>query len=114
MRLLPEFIKPPAARASYHRSRVGVYRSAFNVQPSQLTARFFYNYSGRMDADMKSLDSKIGELVQLCQRLREDNQHLRQQLAASVSATKRLEEKVNIATTRLESLLARLPAQDEA
>ncbi|MES2561376.1 MAG: hypothetical protein V4637_01485 [Pseudomonadota bacterium] len=67
-----------------------------------------------MDADLKSLETKIGELVQLCQRLREDNQHLRQHLAAAVSTTKRLEEKVDIATTRLESLLAQMPAQDEA
>ena len=67
-----------------------------------------------MNADLKSLETKLGELVQLCQRLREDNQHLRQQLAAEVSTTRRLEEKVDIATSRLESLLAQMPAQDEA
>jgi cell division protein ZapB len=67
-----------------------------------------------MDADLKSLESKIDSLVELCQRLREDNQHLRQQLAAAVSASKRLEDKVSAATVRLESLLARIPAQDEA
>jgi cell division protein ZapB len=67
-----------------------------------------------MDADLKSLESKIDALVELCQRLREDNQQLRQQLAAAVSASKRLDDKVNAATVRLESLLAQLPVQDEA
>jgi cell division protein ZapB len=67
-----------------------------------------------MDADLKSLEIKVEALVQLCQRLREDNQHLRQQLASSMSTSKRLEEKVGSATTRLEALLAQMPVQDDA
>jgi len=67
-----------------------------------------------MDADLKSLEAKIAQLVELFQRLRADNQQLRQQLAASANHVKRLEEKVSTATTRLESLLASMPAQDDA
>jgi cell division protein ZapB len=67
-----------------------------------------------MDADLKSLESKIAQFVELCQRLRADNQQLRQQLAAAVNQAKRLEDKVNTATTRLETLLAQMPAQDDA
>jgi cell division protein ZapB len=67
-----------------------------------------------MDADLKSLESKIAQFVELCQRLRADNQQLRQQLASAVSHGKRLEDKVNTATTRLETLLAQMPAQDDA
>lgn len=67
-----------------------------------------------MDADLKSLEGKIAQFVELCQRLRADNQLLRQQLAAATNHAKRLEDKVNTATARLESLLAQIPAQDDA
>jgi cell division protein ZapB len=67
-----------------------------------------------MDADLKSLEAKIAQFVELCQRLRADNQQLRQQLATAVNQAKRLEDKVNTATTRLETLLAQMPAQDDA
>ena len=79
-----------------------------------MTALNFSNYSARMDADLKSLESKIAQFVDLCHRLRADNQQLRQQLASSVNQAKRLEEKVNTATARLETLLAQMPAQDDA
>lgn len=79
-----------------------------------MTALISCNYSVRMDADLKSLENKINEFVELCHRLREDNQHLRQQLASAVNQSKRLEEKVNAATARLETLLAQIPAQDDA
>lgn len=67
-----------------------------------------------MDADLKALEGKIAQFVELCQRLRADNQQLRQQLAAASNQVKRLEEKVNTATARLETLLAQIPAQDDA
>ena len=67
-----------------------------------------------MDADLKSLENKIAQFVELCQRLRADNQQLRQQLASAVSQAKRLDDKVNTATARLETLLAQMPAQDDA
>ena len=67
-----------------------------------------------MDSELKSLEDKIGQFVELCQRLRADNQELRQQLASAVSQSKRLEEKINGAAARLETLLAQLPAEDEA
>ena len=79
-----------------------------------MTALNFCNYSVWMDADLKSLENKIAQFVELCQRLRADNQQLRQQLAATVNQAKRLEDKVNTATARLETLLAQMPAQDDA
>ena len=79
-----------------------------------MTAQNFCNYSVWMDADLKSLENKIAQFVELCQRLRADNQQLRQQLASTVSQVKRLEDKVNTATARLETLLAQMPAQDDA
>ncbi len=67
-----------------------------------------------MDAELKSLEAKIGQLVELSHRLREDNQQLRQQLASAVNQCKRLDEKINSATLRLETLLSQMPAQDDA
>ena len=67
-----------------------------------------------MDTELKSLEDKIGQFVELCQRLRADNQQLRQELASAVSQNKHLEEKIVTATTRLETLLSQLPADDDA
>jgi uncharacterized protein (TIGR02449 family) len=67
-----------------------------------------------MEADLSSLETKIDQFVELCQRLRSDNQELRQQLAAAVSQSKRLEEKITTVTARLETLLTQIPAQDDA
>lgn len=64
-----------------------------------------------MEAELKSLEQKIGELVELCQRLRADNQQVRQELAASVNENKRLNEKIADASARLESLLKQIPEE---
>ena len=65
-----------------------------------------------MDSELKSLEGKLGQFIELCQKLRADNQDLRQQLATAVNESKRLEEKISSATSRLESLLAQMP-EDE-
>ena len=65
-----------------------------------------------MDADLKALEEKIGQFVELAQRLRADNRSLRQQLAQALNENKRLGEKVDSAKQRLESLLERMP-EDE-
>jgi len=62
-----------------------------------------------MEAELKSLEQKINQCVDLCQRLRVDNQQLRQQLASVLSQVHHLEEKIGGATTRLESLLNQIP-----
>jgi cell division protein ZapB len=67
-----------------------------------------------MDAELKALEVKIQQFVELCQRLRADNQQLRQQLASALSQQKRLEDKITSATARLETLLAQMPAEDDA
>lgn len=67
-----------------------------------------------MEQELKALESKLGQFVELCHRLRDDNQELRQQLAFAVDQSRRLEEKINTATTRLETLLRQIPAEDEA
>ena len=66
-----------------------------------------------VEAELDILDVKISQLVKLCHRLRTDNQELRQQLAAAQSASKQLNEKIATARIRLETLLTRLPEEEE-
>ncbi len=65
-----------------------------------------------MDAEFKSLERKLSQFVELCQRLREDNQQLRQQLASAMSDNKQLADKIGTATNRLETLLEQIPEED--
>ena len=66
-----------------------------------------------MDAELQSLEQKIAQLVELCQRVRQDNHQLRQQLATALNENRLLEEKIAGATSRLENLLNQIP-EDEA
>ena len=63
----------------------------------------------RVEAEFSSLEAKVAQFVALCERLREENRELRQQLAAAQSDAKRLNEKIDGAKSRLEGLLNRLP-----
>ena len=65
-----------------------------------------------MDADLKSLEQKLSQFVELCQRLRADNQQLRQELASAVSSNKQLTEKIGTASNRLETLLNQIPEEE--
>ena len=52
---------------------------------------------------------KVQALVEMCQRLRAENNQLRQQLATSQNENARLNEKVSIAAERIEALLQSIP-----
>ena len=86
-------------------------QTTFDSTCYQLTDRDFPNYIPRMDAELRALEEKIGQLVALTHRLRTDNRELRQQLAQATSDNKRLSEKVDAAKIRLEGLLAHLPEE---
>ena len=62
-----------------------------------------------MDEEFESLEAKVSQFVQMCERLRAENMELRQQLATASNDAKRLNDKVDGARNRLEGLLARLP-----
>lgn len=62
-----------------------------------------------MEAEFNSLEAKVAQFVALCDRLRTENQELRQQLVAAQNDAKRLHEKIDGAKARLEGLLNRLP-----
>ena len=65
--------------------------------------------SSAVDAEFNSLEAKVAQFVGLCERLRAENHDLRQQLASAKNDAKRLNERIEGAKVKLESLLARLP-----
>jgi cell division protein ZapB len=65
--------------------------------------------SAGVDAEFNSLETKVAQFVGLCERLRAENHDLRQQLASAKNDAKRLNERIEGAKVKLESLLARLP-----
>lgn len=68
-----------------------------------------YNYSVCMETEFDSLEGKVSQFAQVCERLRAENVELRQQLSVAQNDAKRLAEKIDGAKARLERLLVRLP-----
>ena len=64
-----------------------------------------------MQAELDTLESKLAQLVQLTQRLRAENHHLRQELAQALSQGRQCHDKVDSAKLRLERLLEQLPEE---
>ena len=62
-----------------------------------------------MDSELKSLEQKISQLVGLCQRLREENHGLRQQVVQEQNQNKHLNDKLLGAKQRLQRLLDQIP-----
>jgi cell division protein ZapB len=62
-----------------------------------------------VEAEFNSLEAKVAQFVSLCERLRAENDDLKQQLAAARSDAKRLHEKIDAAKVRLEGLLSKMP-----
>ena len=62
-----------------------------------------------MHSELDVLDQKLAQLVQLTQRLRAENQLLRQEVASALSQQRKSQDKVNEAAQRLEKLLSQLP-----
>ena len=59
--------------------------------------------------ELNALESKIAQVVSLCRTLRAENVQLKQQLAASESDRKTLQERMESARSRLENLAPQLP-----
>ena len=78
-----------------------------------MTLQDFSTYSVFMETELKSLEEKIHQFVQVCQHLRADNQNLRQQLATSLNENKQLAVKIDSAKKRLEALLKHIPEHEK-
>lgn len=77
-----------------------------------MTLLDFPHYSARMEAELKALEDKLNQFIEANQRLREDTQRLRQELASALHRNKQLEEKISLATTRLEQIVEQIPAEE--
>jgi len=62
-----------------------------------------------MDAELKSLENKMDQLVRLYQDTRRENGSLRQLLKDAETKNHQLVKKMNIAAERLQALLNNLP-----
>jgi len=62
-----------------------------------------------MDTELTALEEKIRQAARLCQRLRDENRGLRQQLAALQGDKRQLSEKIDGARNKLETLLKQIP-----
>ena len=77
-----------------------------------MTRLDFHHYSARMETELKTLEDKLNQFVEINQRLRDDTQRLRQELATALHRNKQLEEKIDSASSRLESILKQIPAEE--
>jgi len=66
-----------------------------------------------MEAEFNALDERIQQLIRVAERLRSENGELRQQLVESQNEGKLLRDRMTVARSRLETLLARLPEDSE-
>ena len=62
-----------------------------------------------MDRELFALEERIQQFVTLCQNLRSENQELRTRVAGLEVERNRLNEKIETACTRLESLMEQMP-----
>jgi cell division protein ZapB len=62
-----------------------------------------------MESDIERFEEKLSHFVTLFQRLRAENNELRQNVAAKSDEVKRLAEKLDQARTRIEALIAQMP-----
>ncbi len=66
-------------------------------------------YSVLVKNELDSLEQKLGQLVRLSQRLRSENQQLRQALAEVESKNRQCNDKINAAKSRLKKIVINLP-----
>ena len=69
----------------------------------------FSNYSCVMEDDLKDLEQKVAQLIEVCQQLRSENVQLRQELAQSKYDARQLKDNMTRASARLEALIESLP-----
>jgi cell division protein ZapB len=74
-----------------------------------LTAKNFSNRLSIMEERLDTLDSKVAQVLALCQSLRSENHALRNRVAGLEGENRQLVDKIVAARERLESLITGLP-----
>ena len=64
--------------------------------------------------DLKKLETRIDELINACQRLRQENDSLRGEHNSLSEKHVRLQEKTRVARERIESMIGRLKALERS
>ena len=98
-RLLPGSSKTPSTD----------HESTLKTDRYTLTQQNFPSYSVPMDAELAALEEKIKQAAALCRQLRDENRDLQSRLATLAGDKSRLDEKVDGACARLETLLKQIP-----
>lgn len=62
-----------------------------------------------MNGELAELEEMVGQVLALCQSLRSENQELRARLAGLEGEKRKLSEKIDVASSRLELLIEGLP-----
>ena len=62
-----------------------------------------------MEQDFQRFEDRLNHFVTLFHRLRSENSELRQSFATKSDEVKRLSEKLDLAKTRIEALIAQFP-----
>lgn len=62
-----------------------------------------------MEQELVDFETRLNHFVQLFQRLRSENNELRQQIALRGDEARRLEERLDEARSRIEALLRQIP-----
>jgi len=62
-----------------------------------------------MEQELVDFETRLNHFVQLFQRLRSENNELRQQIALRSDEARRLEERLDEARSRIEALLRQIP-----
>ncbi|HLA74917.1 MAG TPA: TIGR02449 family protein [Gammaproteobacteria bacterium] len=65
------------------------------------------------ELELKRLESRVEEMIQACERIKEENNFLRKQQAALVTERASLIEKTEQAHTRVELIIQRLKALEQ-
>jgi len=80
-----------------------------------VTCRHFSEKIGAMsDTSFNTLEDKVDELIQLCDDMKRENQLLRDDKHNWENERKTLEEKNQLARTRLEKVLLRLKSLEQS
>lgn len=65
------------------------------------------------ELELKRLEARIDEIIQVCERLKEENAVLRRQHAVLVTERSSLIEKTELAHTRVDTIIQRLKALEQ-
>jgi predicted nucleic acid-binding Zn-ribbon protein len=77
-----------------------------------LTSINILYYIEIMEAELTSLENKITQFIEVNEHLREETLKLRQEIASISQRNKQLEERITLASSRLERIVEQLPEEN--